>query len=62
MFSEKLLQRLIMVLCIFAVTQLLMLLILNLNIPLEVEWASVCKEWIKSLVANYYRFSIFAEL
>ena len=50
MFSEKLLQRLIMVLCIFAVTQLLMLLILNLNIPLEVEWASVCKEWIKSVI------------
>ena len=30
-----------------------MLLILNQNIiPLQTEWASVCKEWIKSVVAN----------
>ena len=63
MDREKLLQRLIMILFIFIITQLSMLLILNQNIiPLQTEWASVCKEWIKSVVANYYRFSIFAEL
>ena len=50
MVCEKLQQRLAMVLCIFVVTQLSMLLILNLNLPLECEWASVCKEWIKGVI------------
>lgn len=33
------------ILCIFALCQIIMLLVLNL-IPVGGEWASVCKEWI----------------
>lgn len=52
MNDKKTFQRMIMILWIFVITQLFMLLILNLNIPLEVEWASVCKEWIKDKIID----------
>lgn len=52
MNDKKLFQRMIMILCIFVITQLFMLLILNLNIPLEVEWASEWKEWIKDKIID----------
>lgn len=50
MNGEKLLQRMIMILCIFVITHFTMMLILNLNIPLGGEWTSVCKEWIQSAI------------
>ena len=40
------------VLCLFTLSQLVMLLVLNL-IPLgNCEWASVCREWIEKTILN----------
>lgn len=48
MNGERLLQRMIMILCVFVITHFAMMLILN--IPLEVEWTSVCREWVQRVI------------
>jgi len=51
MDKYKSMHRTLKVLCIFALSQIIMLLILNF-IPLggDCEWASVCREWIEKII------------
>ena len=49
MDKEKSTHRVLEALCLFALSQLMMLLVLNL-IPISGEWASVCREWIENII------------
>ena len=52
MDKEKSTHRVLEVLCLLALSQIMMLLTLNF-IPVGGEWVSVCREWIEMAIGLY---------